>query len=230
MKPGVIRTNSFVVDAANVIVESVQAAIAARGCFRIALSGGNTPRLVFQRLAEIGSELEWEKIFITFSDERCVPPEDEKSNFRMAKLALLDRVPVPAANVLRIRGELAPEEAAAAYEARLAEKALASREPRYVHDLLLLGLGEDGHTASLFPGTEALKETRRNVVANHVPQQSSNRITFTYPLINAARHVCFLVNGAGKEKIIAEILAGSTAYPAARVKPERGRLTWLLGS
>ena len=230
MKPSVIRSNSFVDDAAQVILESAREAIEARGCFRLALSGGNTPRPVFSRLAEIGWELPWDKVVFTFSDERCVPPEDEQSNFRMAKLALLDRVASPA-RVLRIRGELAPRAAADEYESRLAELASASGESRYVHDLLLLGLGDDGHTASLFPGTEALGENARNVVANFVPKFSTHRITFTFPLINAARHVCFLVNDAGKDKILSEILAGGpTDYPAARVKPENGRLTWLLGS
>ena len=229
MKPSVIRSKSFVDDAGQVILESAQEAIEARGSFRLALSGGNTPRPVFARLAEIGWDLPWEKVVFTFSDERCVPPEDEQSNFRMAKLALLDRVAAPA-RVLRIRGELTPEEAADEYEWKLAELASESGESRYVHDLLLLGLGDDGHTASLFPGTEALGEKARNVVANFVPKFSTHRITFTFPLINAARHVCFLVNDAGKDKIIAEILGGQAAYPAARVKPKNGRLTWLLGS
>ena len=230
MKPGVIRSNSFVDDAAQVILESAQEAIEARGSFRIALSGGNTPRPVFVRLAEIGWELPWDKVIFTFSDERCVPPDDEQSNFRMAKLALLDRVAAHS-RVLRIRGELPPEEAADEYESKLADLAAESGEPRCVHDMLLLGLGDDGHTASLFPGTGALDETRRNVVANFVPKFSTHRITFTFPLINAARHVCFLVNDARKDDIISEILAGGpTPYPAARVNPEQGRLTWLLGA
>ncbi len=230
MKPGVIRSNSFVDDAAGVILESAQSAIAARGVFRIALSGGNTPRAVFGRLSELGGELPWDKVLFTFSDERCVQPDDEQSNFRMAKLALLDKVSPPSENILRIRGELPPEEAAHEYEALLAQLAGASGEPRYVHDLLLLGLGEDGHTASLFPGTAALGETQRSVVANFVPKFSTHRVTFTFPLINAARHVCFLVNGGGKAQIISEILSGASDYPAARVRPENGRLTWLLGS
>jgi 6-phosphogluconolactonase len=230
MKPGVIHSNSFVDDAAQVILESAQEAIEARGSFRIALSGGNTPRPVFSRLADIGFDLPWDKVIFTFGDERCVPPDDEQSNFRMARLALLDRV-ASQSRVLRIRGELPPHEAAAEYEQKLQDIASESGEPRYIHDLLLLGLGDDGHTASLFPGTEALEETRRNVVANFVPKFSTHRITFTFPLINAARHVCFLVNDTKKDTIISEILAGGpTAYPAARVQPEHGRLTWLLGS
>jgi 6-phosphogluconolactonase len=142
---------------------------------------------------------------------------------------LLETVPLPEGNVFRMSGELDPPTAAREYEHRLATVAARFNEPRYEHDLLLLGLGDDGHTASLFPGTAALKETERNVAANFVPKLNSHRITFTFPLINAARHVCFLVDDPEKEPIIQGVLAGNAEYPSARVAPETGRLTWLLG-
>jgi 6-phosphogluconolactonase len=147
----------------------------------------------------------------------------------MARQSLLDTVPIPSGNIFRIQGELPPEQAAADYDARLAQIASGLGEPRYRHDLLLLGMGPDGHTASLFPGTEALNEQTRNVVQNFVPKFDTFRITFTYPLINAARHVCFLVEGDDKKPIVEKILAGDTEYPAARVQPTDGRLTWLVG-
>ncbi len=162
-------------------------------------------------------------MFVTFGDERCVPPDDAESNFRMAEESLLNRVEIPNENILRMRGELPPNEAADDYEAMLA----AFGEKRFVHDLILLGLGDDGHTASLFPGTAALEEQERNVVANFVPKFDTYRITFTYPLINAARHVCFLISGPKKKAIVDAILDGRSEVPAARIAPTR--LTWLLG-
>src|ERR1043166_2594314 len=144
MKPRVIHSNSFVADAVNVILENARAAINERGLFRIALSGGRTPAPVYAELAKTGAELPWEKVQITFGDERCVPPEHEDSNYRMAKESLLDAVPIPPGNVFRMRGEAPPNEAAAEYEARLAQVAARFGEQRYAHDLLLLGLGDDG--------------------------------------------------------------------------------------
>lgn len=230
MKASIIHTRTFVEDAVNVILESARIAIEDRGIFRIALSGGNTPRKVYALLArEAGVDFPWNKAQITFGDERCVPPDDSQSNFRMARESLLDPAGVPAENVLRMRGELPPEQAAAQYEAQLGQFAAGCGEKRYVHDLLLLGLGDDGHTASLFPGTDALEETERNVVANFVPKFSAHRLTFTYPLINAARHVCFLVQGTDKAPVVAQILRRGSGYPAERVAPVEGRLTWLLG-
>lgn len=230
MTPEILHSQNFTADAAAFILARGREAIAARGIFRIALSGGNTPRKVYAELARAAHGAPWEKVRVTFSDERCVPPEDEQSNYRMARESLLSAVPIPAENVLRMRGELPPEEAASLYEEQLAQFAAAAGEPRYVHDLLLLGLGDDGHTASLFPGTDALAETRRNVVANYVPKFSAHRLTFTYPLIGAARHVCFLVEGKGKAPVVDAILRGGSGFPAERVMPAPGgRLTWLLG-
>lgn len=218
----VIHTSSFVPDSVALITREAEAAIKERGIFRIALSGGNTPRPVYEALAKL--PLPWEKWEITFGDERCVPPDSDQSNFRMARTAWFDPASVPATSILRIEGESDPATAAETYQ-----KSLLSRSNPYQHDLILLGMGDDGHTASLFPGTEALQIRDRLVVANYVPKFSTHRITFTYPLLNAARHVCFLVSSAGKEAVLKEVLAGNTAYPSAQVAPADGHVTWLLG-
>jgi 6-phosphogluconolactonase len=142
----------------------------------------------------------------------------------MARIALFDRASVPENRILRMRGEDDPVTAAADYQ-----KALLARSEHYRHDLVLLGMGDDGHTASLFPGTEALRVTNRLVVANFVPKFSTHRLTFTYPLLNAARHVCFLVSSAGKEEVLQKVIAGDQSFPSAAVRPTDGRVTWLLG-
>jgi len=229
MPPQVINTSTPVPDATTLILSSARDAIAARGIFRIALSGGRTPAPIYQNLAATTGDLPWDRVQITFGDERCVPPDDEQSNYLMARKTLLDLVPIPPGNIFRMQGELPPDEAAAEYESRLAHLASRFNEPRYRHDLLLLGMGPDGHTASLFPGTEALTEQTRNVVHNFVPKFDTYRITFTYPLINAARHVMFIVEGDDKKAVVAQILSGDKEYPAAHVSPADGQLTWLLG-
>lgn len=228
MKRRLIHTNSFVEDAVNIITDAARDAIETNGIFRIGLCGGNTPKPVYSLLAKSREPIDWNKVLVTFGDERCVPPDDAQSNYRMANEAFLSHVPIPAENVHRIQGELEPEKAASDYEHVLLESAGRFSEPRYVHDLLLLGMGDDGHTASLFPETAALEETDRNVVANFVPKFDTHRITMTFPLINAARHVCFLVNDPAKESIVEKVLSGMSDYPAARVHPESGELTWLL--
>ncbi len=219
--------DAFAARTAAFLREQIAGAIAAHGLCRLALSGGNTPRAIHGELVSIGRDLPWDRVQITFGDERCVPPDHADSNFRMARESLLDRVPIPAGNVFRMEGELAPETAARHYEARLAAVAERSGEPRYVHELLLLGVGEDGHTASLFPGSPALEETERNVIPTLGPKPPPQRITMTLPLLNAARHVCFLVAGADKREVVEAILADDRRYPAARVRAER--VTWLLG-
>jgi len=229
MTPTIFHSDNFPADAAKFILSFAREAISERGVFRIALSGGRTPAAIYRQWAAAGGDFQWDRVQITFGDERCVPPDHEQSNYRMARQSLLDAVPILAGNIFRIQGELPPELAASKYDTRLARLASRFQEPRYRHDLLLLGMGPDGHTASLFPGTEALGEQSRNVVANFVPKFDSWRITFTYPLINAARHVCFLVEGDEKKPLVDQILAGSTDYPAARVAPADGRLTWFLG-
>ena len=229
MTPKVTHTSNFPTDASRLILESARQAIAERGIFRIALSGGRTPAAVYREWAATAGDLPWDRVQITFGDERCVPPDDEQSNYLMARKNLLDLAPIPESNIYRMKGELPPEEAANEYEARLAQLATRFNENRYRHDLLLLGMGPDGHTASLFPGTEALTEQSRSVIQNFVPKFDTYRITFTYPLINAARLICFMVEGDEKKPVVEHILAGHKEYPAAHVLPTDGDLTWLLG-
>ena len=188
--------------------------------------GRDAARAVHEALARVGSDIAWSRVQITFGDERCVPPDDADSNYRMAKESLLDRVPIPAGNVFRIRGEIAPEEAAREYEGKLAAVAARFGEPRYVHDLVILGMGPDGHTASLFPGSPALAEAVRNVIPATGPKPPPQRITMTFPLINAARKVCFLVASADKLPLVGQIVAGDASHPAGRVRA--GSVTWLV--
>ena len=227
--PTVVRTGNLSADATRFIAEQARAAIEARGFFRLGLSGGNTPRAVYAELAQSNEEIAWPKIQITFGDERCVPPDHSDSNYRMARESLFDHVLLPAGNIFRIQGELPPEEAATDYESRLSAVAARLGEPRYTHDLLLLGLGEDGHTASLFPGSPALEETARNVIPTIGPKPPPQRVTMTFPLINASRHVCFITGTAGKENIIEAALKGDHRYPAGRARPGSGAVTWLIG-
>jgi 6-phosphogluconolactonase len=208
-------------------------AYALHGRFAVALSGGSTPKMMYALLAgpEFSNELDWARVDVFWGDERCVPPDHPESNFRMAKEALLDKIAVPPANVHRMRAEEAPGPAADAYENEIKRFfALQSGQlPRF--DLVLLGLGEDGHTASLFPGSRVLDERDRLVAAPYAEKLQAHRLTLTLPVINAAARVIFLVAGASKAKVVGEILqAGKPAdrYPAARVRPANGDVTWLI--
>ena len=225
----VVRTKTFVSDAANFIVDLAHKALAERNEFRIALSGGNTPRPVYSEIARIGRDLPWERILITFGDERCVPPDDAQSNFRMAREALFVPASVPEKSIMRMRGEIDPAIAAQQYQDDVDLLATQRGEQIYRHDLILLGLGDDGHTASLFPGSAALNEATRRVVANFVSKLNAWRLTFTFPLINHARHVCFLVNASKQAKLIERVIGGDPQFPASRVNPAAGKLTWILG-
>ena len=227
-QPQVIRTKNFVADAADFILEQAHKAIGERNEFRIALSGGNTPRPVYARLAA-AHDLPWELIRITFGDERCVPPDDQASNFRMAREALLAPAAVPEKSIMRMRGEIDPQIAAQEYQDHLDLVATQRGESIYRHDLILLGLGDDGHTASLFPGTAALNEQGRRVVANFVPKLNAWRLTFTFPLIDHARHILFLVGAAKNAELIQRVLDCDPQYPAVRVNPSSGEVTWMVG-
>lgn len=229
MKPEVIRTQNFVGDAAALIIGKAREALAERGEFRIALSGGNTPRPVYEEIARTAPDLPWERIYVTFGDERCVPPDDEQSNYRMARESLFTPASVPERSVARMRGEIEPQLAAQEYEDELNVIAAQRGETTYRHDLILLGVGDDGHTASLFPGTAALKETMRQVVANFVPKLGAWRLTFTFPLIEQARAILFLANANKHRELIEKVLAGDPAYPASRVRSVNGTVTWMLG-
>jgi 6-phosphogluconolactonase len=206
-------------------------AIAARGKFTVALSGGSTPRGLFRLLAS-GSipSIPWDKIFFWWSDERHVPPGDPESNYGMANEALLSKVPVPAGNVFRVRAEEKDAKVAASdYEQALRRFfALSPGEfPRF--DLIYLGIGPDGHTASLFPGSAGLEEKSRLVIANWVEKFKTDRITFTYPVLNASACVMFLVSGPDKAAILREVLENpDRGLPCQQVRPGHGRLVWLL--
>jgi len=228
MEREVIRSKNFVAEAAEFILGCARQALTERGQFRIALSGGNTPRPVYTELARIGHDLPWDRVLFTFGDERCVPPDDPQSNYRMARESLFVPAAVPGKSVMRMRGEIDPHLAAQEYQDGLSVLATQQTELIYRHDLILLGVGDDGHTASLFPGTSALDEKLRNVVANFVPKVNAWRITFTFPLIDQARQVCFLANANKNTGLLNEILQGDQSHPAARVEPANGRLTWFL--
>ncbi|HKG58284.1 MAG TPA: 6-phosphogluconolactonase [Pyrinomonadaceae bacterium] len=193
----------------------------------VALSGGSTPKLMFQILAEqFRDEVAWSNIHFFWSDERHVPPDDRESNYRMAHEALLSHVPVSANNVHRIPGEN-PDAAAAAseYEQTIIDVTKQAL-PRL--DLIFLGLGTDGHTASIFPGSEVLHETKRLVAAPYVEKLKSYRITMTLPLLNNGASVVFLVSGAEKAEVVKAVLQGEHQYPAQAVKPAQGELIWML--
>jgi 6-phosphogluconolactonase len=228
-EPRIIRTKNFAADAADFILEQAHKALGERNQFRIALSGGKTPIPVYTRLAAIAHDLPWELAQITFGDERCVPPDDQESNFRMARETLLVPAAVPEKSIMRMRGEIEPQIAAQEYQDHLDLLATQRGEPIYRHDLILLGLGDDGHTASLFPGTTALDEIIRRVVANFVPRLNAWRLTFTLPLINHARHVCFLVGKTKDAGLIERVLKGDPQFPASRVTPSTGDVTWIIG-
>ena len=225
----VVRTKNFPNDAADFVLDLARKALAERNEFRIALSGGNTPRPVHSEIARIGRDLPWDRVLITFGDERCVPPDDDQSNFKMARETLLLPAAVPEKSVLRMRGEIEPHLAAQEYQDEVDLLGTQRGEQTYRHDLILLGLGPDGHTASLFPETAALDEISQRVVANFVPKLNTWRLTFTFPLINRARHICFLVNTNKNAELIEAVIAGDQQYPAARVNPTSGKLTWILG-
>jgi 6-phosphogluconolactonase len=210
-----------------------EGAVAERGRFTVALSGGSTPRGLYERLARppFRDDAPWASTHIFWSDERTVPPSHPDSNYRMAHEALLSRVAVPLGNIRRPHGENQPTDAAADYEQvlRLAFDLRSGEFPRF--DLILLGMGLDGHTASLFPGNPALSEVSRLFISTHVPQQKTNRLTMTVPVLNAAAHVMFLAVGAGKAETLREVLEGDhqpSVLPAQFVRPEDGRVTWLL--
>ena len=229
MKRDVVRSQNFVHDAAEFILQHARAALAERDQFRIALSGGNTPRPAYTEFARIARDLPWDRVHFTFGDERCVPPDDPQSNYRMAREYLFVPGAVPEKSVSRMRGEIDPQVGAQEYQEGLDRLAAERGETMYRHDLILLGVGDDGHTASLFPETAALEEKVRKVVANFVPKFDSWRITFTYPLINQARHVCFLANANKNRSLLEKVLEGDQQFPAARVAPANGDLTWILG-
>jgi 6-phosphogluconolactonase len=209
-------------------VKAAREAIADSGRFAVALSGGHTPEAMFRLLAQepYRPQVQWEKVQIFFGDERCVPPDSDQSNYRTARETLLSHVPIPGDNVYRIRGEIDPNEAAIEYGQMLKEKFGDGGL-----DLVLLGMGPDGHTASLFPDTEALHETKHRAVANFVPKLNAWRVTLSAPFINRARRVLFLVAGADKAQRVAEVIEGPRdpgRLPSQLIRPVAGELAWVL--
>ena len=216
--------------AAEHFVALAQEAVSARGRFAVALAGGSTPRAMYALLAtgEFAPRVDWTRVHIFWGDERCVPPDHPDSNYRMAREALLDHVPIPSDHVHRIQGEIEPALAADAYE-RTLQAFFTPRQPRF--DLILLGLGDDGHTASLFPGMAAIHEQTRWVVAHYVSKLSAWRVTLTPVAINAAANVTFLVSGATKAERLSQALTGPyqpDILPSQIVRPAEGRLLWLV--
>ncbi|HEX9058103.1 MAG TPA: 6-phosphogluconolactonase [Ktedonobacterales bacterium] len=220
--------------AADALAEVAAKAVRQHGRFRVALSGGSTPQALFKLLAHAPyhDRVSWSRTFVFWGDERCVPPTSADSNYRMARETLLFHVPVPATQVYRMPGEAAdPEAGARLYEMSLRRAfALAPGEmPRF--DLILLGMGSDGHTASLFPHTSALRVTDRLVVANRVEKLNTTRLTLTVPVLNNAATVLFLVAGDDKAGALKAVLRGPKhpeEYPAQLVAPHDGELVWLV--
>lgn len=205
-------------------------AIAERGQFSVALAGGSTPEASYELLAteRTATSLDWSRVHFFWGDERCVPPDHPNSNYRMAREALLDHLPLSPGNIHRIHGEMEPERAARTFSDDLVTF-FGAALPAF--DLVLLGLGNDGHTASLFPGSAVLRERVRPAAAvtAHYQDRPAYRVTLTLPAINAARQILFLVSGVAKAEIVAAVLEGPTGrYPAQAVRPGSGRLGWML--
>ena len=219
--------------AAEVVVHTAKDAVEQRGRFTIALSGGSTPKSLFNLLAtNARTVLPWDRMFFFWGDERHVPPTDPESNYRMAEEAMLSKIPVAPGNVFRIPAEN-PDAAAAAdaYEQTL--RKFFQLEPGGVpiFDLILLGMGPDGHTASLFPGSAGLQEKTRLVIANWVDKLKTSRLTLTLPVLNAARCVAFLVSGTDKAAVLKTVLEEDCPveqYPSKLIRPNRGKLIWLV--
>jgi 6-phosphogluconolactonase len=221
--------------AAELFTSAVVDAAKSRGIARVAISGGTTPKAMFALLADPAQpfvkEIPWDKLDLYWVDERCVAPDDPESNYRMTREALLSKVPLPAERIHRMEGELNPEEAAARYEAIIRNGFRLEGAETPTFDLVLLGMGDDGHTASLFPHTDAIDDMMHIVVANHVPQKDTWRITLTWPVINQGREVVFLIEGADKAQVLHEVMQGPyqpDTYPSQIIRPASGKLTLLL--
>ncbi len=217
------------------MLAAAQEAVASRGIARIAISGGNTPKRTFEMLADPAatefSVFPWDKTDLFWVNERCVPPDDKDSNYRMTRLALLDKVPLAADHVFRIEGELDPELAAARYESAIRNRFRLEGAQVPTFDLVALGMGPDGHTASLFPHTAGIHELTRIAIANHVPQKETWRVTLTSPVINQGRKVVFLIGGTDKTAVLKNVLSDKydpETWPSQVIQPKSGQLLMLL--
>ncbi len=214
------------------IIGIISSAIQENGLCTVALAGGNTPREVYSLLAEdpYKSRINWNKVELFWGDERTVTPDHPGSNFRMVKETLLARIDVPQENVHRMRGEIDPTEAAAEYR-EILKREFETITPCF--DLVLLGVGDDGHTASIFPRTNAIEENHESVVAVFVPKFSTWRITLTLPVLNAAKNVMFIISGGSKSEIAKRVINGEQTtkeLPVTLVRPKNGTLHWMLDS
>lgn len=215
--------------AGKIFADAANHAITEQGRCSIALSGGSTPRELFRALTSAYLDsITWEKVHLFWSDERSVPPDHAQSNYRLAYDEMISKIPIPEGNIHRIRGELAPAEAAGEYEMEMARYFGSAHIP--VFDLILLGVGQDGHTASLFPDSEALSEKNHFAVLSYSESAGNWRVTLTLPVLNNALDILFLVSGKSKSGIMSKIIEQGRRdhYPAGMVKPSRGRIIWLL--
>lgn len=206
-------------------MHSAQRAIQQKGRFAVALSGGSTPKAIYQRLARRSSELDWSRVWLFWSDERNVPPTHADSNYRMAMEAGFQELPIPAAQIIRMRAETDLEHQAKAYE-----EWIRHHLGKTFFDLVMLGLGEDGHTASLFPNTQALHLTTPLVAANYVPQQKTWRMTLTFPCIQASAHIALYALGASKASIVPQVLKApvQSPFPASQIGTPAHKALWIL--
>ena len=212
------------------VLETLQVCLSKRGEASLVLSGGSTPKAVLKQIAIQPTRITWDKVYVFWSDERCVPPDHPESNYGMAKSYLLDLVPIPAQNIFRMIGEIEPEAAAADYEETISAH-FYKREKRF--DLMLLGLGDDGHTASLFPDTPALVVKDKWVAANPHPYSDTSRLTLTFPALNASRQIFFLVTGENKAQVVKEVIRETHLPPPHPAKLVTGSVSspvWILDS
>jgi 6-phosphogluconolactonase len=213
-------------------VRVMQEAVSKRGKATVALSGGHTPQILYDRVLQpdLKNSVDWSKVHFFVGDERTVPAESDQSNFGNAERLFLSKLNLPAGNLHPTKGQdLNPEKSAADYENEI-RSFFQLKEGEFAQfDMIHLGMGPDGHCASLFPGTKALSEEKRMVVANHVDKLNTDRITFTFRMINSSHNVMFMLEGAEKSAVLAEALQSTTqAYPVQKIKPENGRLDWFI--
>jgi 6-phosphogluconolactonase len=226
-------TDTLAQKAAEMFVDTAGESIRDHGRFMVALSGGSTPNKMYAILATRNhtDKIEWENVHIFWGDERCVPPDHPDNNFRMARQAFLDHIPIPPGNIHRIPGELEPHSAAEMYarDLRTSFMLQGNDPPRF--DLIFLGMGTDGHTASLFPNTTAVNDQKNLVAANFVPKLEAWRITLTARTINAAANVVFLASGSDKSQTLERVLNGPRKprfFPSQLIDPTSGKLLWML--
>ncbi|MCJ7785650.1 MAG: 6-phosphogluconolactonase, partial [Desulfobacterales bacterium] len=215
----------------NLVAKTAAIAVAQRGRFTVAISGGSLPKMVFPSLVNepLRSQVDWSAWHVFWADERCVPKDDEASNFRTAFDPLLSKIPLPDKNIHRIRGEEGPDKAARDYEGEI--RRFFGESERRGFDLIILGVGEDGHTASLFPSSKSLEETVRLAIPVYLEKPGKNRITLTLPVLNNADQILFLVAGSSKAAVLSEILGEREKKkwaPAGLIRPAHGNMIWLI--